>query len=172
MRVINLSFGCTTHDNRPPTVLERAVQRLAPSIVLVAAAGNHGRPSQNRRGGDHRGHPGLAGRLRRRDRRGRPGGRVQPEGPWVNVLADGARGDQHLPLGEVETYERNLNGVVEVEDKQQFAGYATWSGTSFACAAVVGEIAARAAARDVSPRVAAELIVADAADEVLAELSL
>ncbi|WP_061300278.1 S8 family peptidase [Herbidospora cretacea] len=173
VRVINMSFGCTTHDNRPPTVLERAVQRLAPSIVLVAAAGNHGRPSQNRRGaGITEVTPVWPAACADVIAVGARDAEFSPKVPWVNVLADGLAVTSTYLSGEVETYERNLNGVVEVEDKQEFAGYATWSGTSFACAAVVGEIAARAAAQEISPRVAAELIVADAADEVLAELSL
>ncbi|WP_157518424.1 S8 family peptidase [Herbidospora mongoliensis] len=173
VRVINMSFGCTTHDNRPPTVLERAVQRLAPSIVLVAAAGNHGRPSQKRKlMGITEVTPVWPAACTDVIAVGARGAEFSPKVPWINVLADGLAVTSTYLSGEVEMYERNLDGEVAVQDKQQFDGYATWSGTSFACAAVVGEIAARATAQNLSARAAADLIVADAADEVLAELSL
>src|SRR6266571_1879502 len=40
--VLNMSCGCITRDRTPPLVLRRAVERLGPDIVVVAAAGNHG----------------------------------------------------------------------------------------------------------------------------------
>ncbi|WP_030450290.1 S8 family peptidase [Herbidospora cretacea] len=173
VRVLNLSFGCTTHDNRPPTVLERAVQRLSPSIVLVAAAGNHGRPSQKRKAaGITEVTPVWPAACADVVAVGARGAEFSPKVPWVNVLAEGVAVTSTYLTGEVDVVERLLNGEVAVQDKLQFTGYATWSGTSFACAAVVGEIAARAVAQNISARAAADLIVAESADEVLAELTL
>ena len=40
--VLNLSVGVSTDDGRAPLVLERAIAQLTPSMVVVAAAGNHG----------------------------------------------------------------------------------------------------------------------------------
>ena len=42
--VLNLSVGVSTDDGRAPLVLERAIAQLTPSMVVVAAAGNHGEP--------------------------------------------------------------------------------------------------------------------------------
>ncbi|GAB1817469.1 S8 family peptidase [Herbidospora sp. RD11066] len=173
VKVLNMSFGCTTHDNRPPTVLERAVQRLSPTIVLVAAAGNHGRPSRRRReAGITEVTPVWPAACADVIAVGAREAEFSPKVPWINVLADGLAVTSTYLSGEVELIERLLNGQSVVHDKLAFSGYATWSGTSFACAAVVGEIAARATAQNLPARTAADLIVADAADEVLAELSL
>nr|WP_062330115.1 S8/S53 family peptidase [Herbidospora sakaeratensis] len=173
VRVLNLSFGCTTHDNRPPTVLERAVQRLSPTIVLVAAAGNHGRPSQKRKAaGITEVTPVWPAACADVIAVGARDAEFSPKVPWVNVLANGLAVTSTYLTGEVDLVERLLTGEEVVQDKMQFSGYATWSGTSFACAAVVGEIAARATAQNISVRAAADLIVAESADEVLAELTL
>src|SRR5262249_9822069 len=40
--VLNLSFGCYTHDGEPPLALPPALSLLTPTVVLVAAAGNYG----------------------------------------------------------------------------------------------------------------------------------
>ena len=42
VEVLNLSVGVATGDGRPPLVLQRAIAQLTPSMVVVAAAGNHG----------------------------------------------------------------------------------------------------------------------------------
>jgi subtilisin family serine protease len=137
--VFNLSFGCFTLDGEPPLVLQRAVQRLTANTVVVAAAGNYGaeKPTGNlpptpktaiwpaafedvvavgasRYGGER--------------------AEFSPDVPWVDLMAPGH---------EVEsTY---LTGDVALRDKTRapFTGMATWSGTSFAAAAVSGAIAAR-----------------------------
>ena len=42
VEVLNLSVGVATGDGRAPLVLQRAIAQLTPSMVVVAAAGNHG----------------------------------------------------------------------------------------------------------------------------------
>ncbi len=43
VRILNCSWACYTRDGKPPLVLERAVDLLAPEVLVVAAAGNHGK---------------------------------------------------------------------------------------------------------------------------------
>jgi hypothetical protein len=40
--VLNLSLGCLTRDGQPPLALARAVDLVAPTVVVLAAAGDHG----------------------------------------------------------------------------------------------------------------------------------
>jgi hypothetical protein len=42
--VVNLSLGGYTHDDQPPTAPRDALGQLDDSVVVVAAAGNHGSP--------------------------------------------------------------------------------------------------------------------------------
>lgn len=44
--VLNLSLGCFTADDKPPFLLARAVERLEDEMLIVAAAGNHGRRNE------------------------------------------------------------------------------------------------------------------------------
>jgi subtilisin family serine protease len=145
-RILNLSLGCYTEDGRPPMLLEYAVRELAPDVVIVAAAGNHGIAAENAR---HR--PGVTpqspfwpaameevvsvgayvtdarGTVRRAE--------YSPDLPWVNFTAPGEY---------VSTY---LDGEVTIPDRSKpelFEKWATWNGTSFAAAAVTGHLAALA----------------------------
>jgi membrane-anchored mycosin MYCP len=143
--VVNLSFGCFTVDGQPPLVLDRAIARLTPRMVVVAAAGNYGdaRP-------DHGALPGPATpvwpaafadvvAVGASTPSGAPAA-FTPKAPWVDVLAPG--------VGVTSTY---LAGTVMVPDPnlpqkdvpQEFFGMAEWAGTSQAAAAVSGAIAAR-----------------------------
>ncbi|NBE99375.1 S8 family peptidase [Nonomuraea sp. K271] len=120
--VLNLSFGGHTFDDRPPPVLSDAVAALS-GTVTVACAGNTA--------SDRPFWPaalvcavGVAAVDDSQERRAPYSG----HGTWVDACA---RGDwltsSYLECGE-------------------FAGFATWSGTSFATALVAGAIAG--AARD------------------------
>src|SRR5262245_36260100 len=40
--ILNLSLSCFTKDDEPPFTLRRAIERIGPDVVVVAAAGNHG----------------------------------------------------------------------------------------------------------------------------------
>jgi membrane-anchored mycosin MYCP len=142
--VLNLSFGCFTVDGKAPLVLERAIARLTPRVVVVAAAGNYGE-----RNGDPDRLPKAntpvwpaafpevvaVGATERPNH----AARFTPKVPWMDFLAPG--------VSQTSTY---LDGTVVVPDRQReldvrqnFSGMAKWSGTSHAAAAVSGAIAAR-----------------------------
>jgi len=144
VKILNLSLGCYTSDGQPPMVLARAIQLLAPDIVIVASAGNHGDPKENVRAGQAGLRPEAAFWPAAFDDvvavgadRG-PSGELaafSPRLPWVTFTAKGEK--------VVSTY---LEGKVKIPGNgaglTQFDGYANWSGTSFAAATVTGELAA------------------------------
>lgn len=119
-QVLNLSFGGHTFDGRPPPLLSDALADL-PDTVVVACAGNTAC--------DRLFYPAAlpevvaVGAVDADERHRAP---YSAFGPWVDACA---RGDwltsSYLEQGE-------------------FAGYASWSGTSFATALVAGAIAAAA----------------------------
>jgi len=140
--VLNLSFGCFTFDRKPPLVLERAVTRLAPRMVIVAAGGNYGDAAAD---GANRIDP-------------RPNtpiwpaafdevvavgacdadGNVAPFTPkvrWLDFFAPGVNLTSTYLRGSV----RGRDGKVL---HKPFEGEAVWSGTSFAAAVVSGAVAA------------------------------
>lgn len=147
VKVINLSFCCFTADNEPPLVLARAIERISPETVIVAAAGNHGDLGQ----GDGDLVP------------------VSPRSPmWPaafdQVVAVGAHDDQgrrayfspdaewvDLTARGVDVGSIYIDGVVRFGDRfgttapsdTKFDGCAKWRGTSFAAAAVSGAVARR-----------------------------
>ncbi len=121
--VLNISFGAATEDNKPPLVLQRAVQVLGErGVIVVAAAGNNGpdtreiwpaalataEPNVVAVGA---GKPSSSG--------GFASTVFSPDAPWVDLIAPGEN----------------------VYSTYKASGYATWSGTSFAAAAVSGAIA-------------------------------
>jgi membrane-anchored mycosin MYCP len=145
VQVLNLSFGCYTADGQPPLVLGRAIERMRPGVLVVAAAGNHGR------------------------RTGWDNGLTKTSATWPaalpTVVAVGARSESDdladfTPVGPWITctapgenvHGAYLHGPVAVHDAegklfpQPFDGSAVWSGTSFAAATVSGAIAARMSA--------------------------
>jgi subtilisin family serine protease len=143
--VLNLSLFCHTDDGEPPLVLARAIDRLPPETVVVAAAGNHGEGGKL---ADPR-WPAWPAALDgvvavgATDEAGEVAS-FSPKGvPWVDVLAPGT--------DRVSTY---LDGTVSFDnDKtEEFTGLASWSGTSFAAASVSGVIAARTVPGRVSAR--------------------
>jgi hypothetical protein len=136
--VLNLSLGCYTDDGAAPLLLARAVELLTPQVVVVAAAGNHGSTTT---GGLTPKTPFWPAALDdvvavgAHDTAGRRAG-FSPDTPWVTLTAPG-----------VDVPSTYLNGTVEFPGEggpnlRNFAGYAAWSGTSFAAATVTGEIAA------------------------------
>lgn len=119
--VLNLSFGGHTFDDAPPLGLAEA---LAAFPAVVACAGNTGSP----RPFWPAALPGVVavGAL---DGDARAG--FSAYGAWVDVWAPG--------VGLVSSF----------LDHQDFHGYATWSGTSFAAAVVTGALARLC--RDLAP---------------------
>ncbi|MFI6295004.1 S8 family serine peptidase [Nonomuraea sp. NPDC050790] len=142
--LLQLSFACFTADDEPPLVVERAVARLREQAVLVAAAGNHAAE------------PGA-----RRHAKAFPAAcegvvavgteaEFSPKAPWVALHAPGT--------GVTSTY---LEGRVSLPkgEEAHYCGAATWSGTSFAAAAVSGAIAGLAHRRGSSAREAKEYLL-------------
>lgn len=157
--VLNMSFSCITSDREPPLVLARAVERLSSAIVLVAAAGNHGQPTDPQRqlkitattpawpaafddvvavGADR-----VPGQL----------AAFSPRVPWTALVATGEGVPSLFLPGEVEIVRRGPLGGPEPHGVAKFgAGYATWNGTSAAAAKISGAIAALAAGERISER--------------------
>jgi subtilisin family serine protease len=152
--VLNLSFVCYTEDGAPPLALSRAVERLGPDVVVVAAAGNHGALLD---AGEAR-RPAFPAALEdvvavgAVDRDRIVAAYTPRDAEWVDLLAVGT----DVP----STY---LSGLVSVgSERQEFAGWATWSGTSFAAALVSGAIAAGTVPGHVSARESYEVLRAAA----------
>jgi len=121
--VLNISFGAATDDDKPPLVLQRAVEVLGRSgVIVVAAAGNNG--------------PDITkiwpAALAETDPNvvavgaGKPNGSggflsavFSPDATWIDLIAPGEN----------------------IYSTYRASGYATWSGTSFAAASVSGAIA-------------------------------
>jgi subtilisin family serine protease len=134
--IVNLSFGCFTLDGQPPLVLERAVNRLTASMVVVAAAGNYGEIEKAEPPNSHT--PIWPAAFEEvvavgaNTAEGAPAG-FTPQAPWIDLRAIGVDVDSSY-----------LDGNVELDTETvAFTGAARWSGTSFAAASVAGAIAAR-----------------------------
>ncbi len=142
--VINLSLGCYTHDDKPSPVVEQALRSLPRETVVVACAGN----SASDR-------PYWPAALKRiiavgsLDTTGTDRASFSNYGSWVDACT----------LGEsiVSSFFRfDSEAAAGTND---FTGYATWSGTSFAAPRVAGAIAALAARKGYSAsEAAAELL--------------
>jgi membrane-anchored mycosin MYCP len=132
--VLNLSFGCATLDNQPPFVLRRAVERLSPVMILVAAAGNHGGLPGETVEGIPTNVPVWPAALDdvvavgALDRHGRVTS-FTPDAQWIDLYAPGEN--------VASTF---LPGVLNSAERPN--AYASWNGTSFAAANVCGAIAA------------------------------
>lgn len=139
--VINMSFGCATSDGAPPLALRRAVERLAGTVVLVAAAGNHGQSDLN---GSYHATPttpmwpaalgdvvAVGGA---QDDAGHPA-EWSPQLPWINLMAPG--------VGVTGTFTQGVVTLHSGTVSDFKSGYARWGGSSFAAAAVTGEIVRR-----------------------------
>lgn len=157
--ILNLSLGCHTFDDRPSPVIAHAIAALARRVVVVACAGNHA--------SDRPFWPAAlplviaVAALDGTDRAW-----FSDYGPWVDACAPGVdiascfvRFDGPLP---------RVRGV----DPDDFTGYATWSGTSFAAPAVAGMIADAAGTDDVPATVAARRVLAPSERRTLPDLGV
>ena len=140
--VISLSLGCYTHDDKPSPVLEHGLNSFGHETVVVACAGNF---SSDR--------PFWPAALKRvvavasLDAKGLDRAEFSNYGWWVDACTIGE--------GVVSSF-FNFDGPVGSSPApEDFTGFATWSGTSFAAPRVAAAIAARAARRDVRAAVAA-----------------
>jgi hypothetical protein len=165
VQVLNCSMGCETIDGRPPLVLERAIARLSPTMVVVAAAGNHGLlemtsttyldlPVPEDRSAAL--FPAaLDGVLAVGARE--PDGSVadfNPRGgpdhewaPWIDGFSPGRDVvSAYLGEGREEIVELPPEYGKGRPVRKPFGGWAKWTGTSFAAAHATGRIAALIAA--------------------------
>lgn len=157
--LINCSWACYTRDGEPPLVLQRAIGLLTPQVLVVAAAGNHGRPAavaDDRQPAPH--FPAWPAALPDVVAVGALDG-LAPAGfnpvsvdgqtlaPWIDVLAPGVDVTAAYfgtPLHSVPVrVPLSADSATAPYGLQRFAGTARWSGTSFAAASVAGAIAAR-----------------------------
>jgi subtilisin family serine protease len=129
--VVNLSFGVADNEGAPPMALARAIDRLGPDVLVVAAAGNRkgqlGEPKQIWPAA-------MTDVVAVGAKVGANGAFFSMTGPWVDCTAEGVHVTSTFPATPVQTSE----GVRTFDD-----GRARWSGTSFATATVTGAIAAR-----------------------------
>ena len=138
--VINLSLSCFTTDDDPPFALRRAIERVGPDVVIVAAAGNHGNvPPSDILSPTSQSWPAAFDRVVAVT--AHENGDVPPwsfRGPWVRLVAPGVNVTSCYLSGEVKIrYAANDSGAPVLT----FGGYACWSGSSFAAANVTGAIA-------------------------------
>jgi hypothetical protein len=163
--VLNLSFGCVTADQAPPLLLERALDRLGSEVLVVCAAGNRGRDR-----GDHPPEylwPGATttavavGAVEAGD------DLVSLQRPWVDVLAPGVRVTSTF-LDDVQVTMADPADPDTAPTTEQFHGFATWSGTSFAAATLTGKVAARMTKDGVSARDALQRLLDDPVSGVTA----
>ncbi|HEY3681923.1 MAG TPA: S8/S53 family peptidase [Streptosporangiaceae bacterium] len=121
--VLCVASGCHTFDDRPSPLLEAAFAGLGPTCAVVACAGNDGteRPFWPAALDQVIGVAALDGDGR---------AAFSNHGPWVDACAPG-----------VDV----TSAFLTFDGDPGFAGYARWSGTSFAAPAVAGAVADRCA---------------------------
>jgi membrane-anchored mycosin MYCP len=150
--VLNLSFACYTDDNVAPLALSNAINRLHPETVVVAAAGN----LPARFNGRFRpAWPAAFDRVVAVGAANPDGSRAEfsPDEAWVDLLAPGVDVQSTFLKGRAR-----LSSGGKLTD-EEFDGFATWSGTSFAAALVSGTIAAAVQPGRISARHAFEDIL-------------
>jgi hypothetical protein len=172
VEVLNLSVGVSTADGRPPLVLQRAIAQLTPSMVVVAAAGNHGMGGLSTEERTKAGLPARGAALfpaalddvlavgaldGRADAAFTPRG-AHDEGtaPWIDVFAPGVE-TVSTYLGDAQRATvavREADGSTQLVD---FDGWASWSGTSFAAGEITGAVAALLARGRTAPEAVAEI---------------
>jgi Subtilase family len=135
--VLNISFGAATHDDKPPLVLRRAVNKLTSRhVVIVAAAGNHG-PNETK---------------------------MWPAA-FKKVVAVGAgtriAGTDSFKVADFSPRRRWVDLLAPGEDISSLYkanGYRRWSGTSFSAAVVSGAVAYLVETQRMTPRQAVDLL--------------
>jgi subtilisin family serine protease len=169
VQILNMSWIYLTADHEPSLILSRAIDRLSPNTLLVAAAGNHGvvvpQPDSivlpENRPVQPAAIPGVVavGAFEH----GKPAAFSPKKAPWISLGAPGSRVVSTYLKGTVKVDQFDQQGVLTgVQDTTFETGLAQWSGTSFATANVCGEIAARMTAsrqrRPTAQEVADELM--------------
>ena len=147
-QLINCSFGGVTLDDVPPLITQRAIAELAPGTVVVAAAGNTGKPRPSWPAA-------LEGVIAVGAVAPAPNGGwgqagFSSHGGWVDCCAPG--------VAIVSTFLRWPGGP----GAPAFDGFAAWTGTSFAAPQVTAALAALAKRDGISLADAAQRLVYDA----------
>ncbi|MFC5750207.1 S8 family peptidase [Actinomadura rugatobispora] len=159
--VVNLSIGCHTFDDRPSPLMARAVAALGRRTVVVACAGNTG--------GDRPFWPAALKQVIGVAALGRDGtdrAWFSNYGWWVDACAPGE--DIASSYVYFDGPRPGMRGV----DPDEFRGFATWSGTSFATPAVAGRIAGLAAAEGIEAAEAADRVLAPSSHRALPDLGV
>jgi subtilisin family serine protease len=150
--IINCSFGEQTLDDDAPLALQRALEALPASTIVVAASGNGGVSLQN--------WPAAFPHVIAVGAVGQPPGSstwqqtdFSNHGPWVDCCAPG--------VGIVSTF-------LKLPDEGFGTGYASWTGTSMASPIVAGMIAATATSPAITASATADTRVQQAADAIRA----
>jgi hypothetical protein len=170
--ILNLSLVCYTEDGEAPLAMATAIDRLDPNIVVVAAAGNHGRDKPASGPGRPKGgvlldpgrRPAFPAALddvvavgSANDKQNRSDF-TPKEVPWIDVLTWGENLVSTFLDGDVEIRPDDVgaDAIGTPHGTTRFSGVAKWSGTSFAAALVSGAIAAGTQPGRVSARQAWE----------------
>jgi membrane-anchored mycosin MYCP len=155
--ILHLSLGSYATGG-PPLVISRAIERLSPHVLVVAAAGNHGASASWRKGRNNE-------------------SVIYPAGidrdNIISVGADeGAAGsypDFNPGLTRITCTAQGVDIVGHYVDADvmlsngpvQFTGFARWDGTSFAAATVSGAVAARMTREGVSAKTALDHLLTE-----------
>ncbi|HWH01453.1 MAG TPA: S8 family serine peptidase [Pilimelia sp.] len=158
--LLNLSLGCVTPDGEAPLVLQRAIERLGPDTVVIAAAGNYPPPGAAvDRPLWPAALPGvIAVGAYDPAAPGRPA-EFSREQPWVRAMAPGVDVLSTYLDGPVSIAHRDADGGATEVRRRHFTGFARWSGSSFAAATVTGLVAAATRPGQVSAREAAQALL-------------
>lgn len=145
--VVNLSLGGFTHGDVPPLPVANAIADLPAGTVVVAAAGNTG--------GDRPTWPAALDTVVAVAAVQPVKGEVEPapssaRGLWVDACAVGVR---------TSTYVKGKLLLPGIPD-QEFSGFASWAGTSFATAHVSGRLAVGVAAHGMDAEAALAALLA------------
>jgi subtilisin family serine protease len=163
--VANLSFGAAA-GRGAPLVLQRAIDRIASKIVVVAAAGNNRGIGEHELAGLERNTPMWPAALDNviavgaHDGHGKAAD-FSPDVSWLDLMAPGVHVTSTFLPGRVEVVHHHEDGrLVEKPDVVDFGdGWAQWNGTSFAAANVTGEIVALMNAHHISAMDAAAVLL-------------
>lgn len=150
--VLNLSLGAYTWNDRPPALLSRAIERLGAETVVVAAAGNN---SSDRVFWPAAFLSVVAVGALAAD--GRERATFSNHGAWVNAWAPGDQVASSFVMFDGPADEAPGADI----DRDCFAGYASWSGTSFATPRVGAALAHRAQQERSSTRAVLPSVLAD-----------
>lgn len=146
-QLINLSFGGTVEETAPPRVLELVLSEVPADVLVVCSAGNFGDERPHWPGAFNVPNLVCVGALDEPawDRKGSapPIASFSTRGPWVDAYANGVQ----LTSTHCWFSESRAGAARHRRPAQDYRGWARWSGTSFATAAVTGAIARRFVAR-------------------------